>query len=117
MPYADIEAQKAAKARYYQENKQRILEAQNVKRAAWRRYVVEIKENTPCMDCEIQYPHYVMDFDHRPGTEKKFQIGNPSNVPSMEALKEEIAKCDLVCANCHRHRTFMRSGRVEQNDS
>ncbi|WZB39598.1 HNH endonuclease [Streptomyces phage Cursive] len=118
MPYADPELQKAAQRRYYLENKQRKLEAQNTKRALWRRYVAELKEATPCMDCGIQYPSYVMDFDHRPGVEKKFQIGtHMSKVPSMEALKEEIAKCDIVCSNCHRHRTFMRSGKVVTQDS
>jgi hypothetical protein len=113
MPYSDPEAQKAAQRRYYLESKQRRLESQNIKRALWRRYVTELKENTPCMDCGFQYPHYVMDFDHRPGVEKKFQMGSLSKVPSMEALKEEIAKCDIVCANCHRHRTFMRLGESE----
>jgi hypothetical protein len=45
-----------------------------------------------------------MDFDHRPGTVKLFHIGK--NTHSEDAVLAEIAKCDVVCANCHRVRTF-----------
>lgn len=44
-----------------------------------------------------------MDFDHR--EDKKFNIAQLSKIASVEKLKEEIAKCDVVCANCHRIRT------------
>lgn len=116
MPYKDKAAQKAAQARYYQENKKRIVEAQNSKRALWRRYVADIKSQTPCMDCGLQYPHYVMDFDHRPDEVKSFNIGHAPEIPSMDALQKEIDKCDVVCSNCHRHRTFMRLDKVESQD-
>ncbi len=48
-----------------------------------------------------------MDFDHVRG-EKKFNLGSvlALNV-SAEILDEEIAKCDIVCANCHRIRTHL----------
>jgi hypothetical protein len=50
-----------------------------------------------------------MDFDHRPGTEKLFQFGGSDLVRhSLETTLAEIAKCDLVCANCHRVRTWRR---------
>lgn len=60
----------------------------------------------PCMDCKISYIPYVMDFDHVRGIKVK-------NVSLMRyfsepAILSEIAKCDLVCANCHRIRTFNR---------
>lgn len=59
----------------------------------------------PCMDCGVQYPPYVMDFDHRdPGT-KIASIGQMISGWSFETIAAEIAKCDLVCSNCHRERT------------
>lgn len=46
-----------------------------------------------------------MDFDHVRGT-KKFAISTYAHAVSSETLTKEIAKCDLVCANCHRERTY-----------
>jgi hypothetical protein len=48
-----------------------------------------------------------MDWDHRPGEEKVFQLSHGEKY-SWEQLQTEIAKCDLICANCHRIRTRER---------
>jgi hypothetical protein len=73
--------------------------------------VREFKDR-PCSDCKQRYPFYVMDFDHRPGVEKKFKIAawlarNAAKTDLSEVLAE-IKKCDVVCANCHRIRTHER---------
>lgn len=69
-----------------------------------------IKETTPCTDCGRLYPYFVMDFDHVPGRGEK--IGDLSRMVSgtysWESILLEIKKCDVVCANCHRIRTFDR---------
>ena len=70
--------------------------------------VVRALKNSPCADCGHSYPYYVMDFDHRPGTEKKFNIGQDLHKHSLEEVVSEAAKCDVVCANCHRERTQQR---------
>ena len=70
--------------------------------------VIRAAKAKPCMDCGIEYPPYVMDFDHVRG-EKKFNIARATkDKPSMEVLLAEIEKCDPVCANCHRIRTHER---------
>lgn len=67
------------------------------------------KKDKPCMDCGIKYPHYVMDFDHVRG-EKYMGISiMRTRRMSLEKLTEEIEKCDVVCANCHRIRTNKRN--------
>lgn len=63
-----------------------------------------IKETSPCFDCGIKYPYYVMDFDHRIDEEKKFCIGH-HRFYGKQQLIDEIKKCDIVCSNCHRIRT------------
>lgn len=68
--------------------------------------VSEIKKQ-PCKDCGQNYPPYVLQFDHRPGEIKKFNIASGITT-SLGALKRELAKCDLVCANCHCTRTHFR---------
>lgn len=72
-------------------------------------YINEQK-NRPCTDCHISYPYYVMDFDHLPQYEKLFSIGGSmSKGKSLYQIQKEIAKCEVVCANCHRIRTHNRS--------
>lgn len=61
-------------------------------------------KSKPCTDCKIQYPPYVMEFDHRNPKTKLFPISRVGFY-SIEKLKIELEKCDLVCANCHKVRT------------
>jgi hypothetical protein len=49
-----------------------------------------------------------LDFDHRPDVVKEFQIGGNLQLGPTQRLLSEIAKCDVVCANCHRIRTHER---------
>lgn len=52
-----------------------------------------------------------MDFDHLPGHVKVKKLAQTWNM-SLEAINREVAKCDLVCANCHRIRTTARARRL-----
>jgi hypothetical protein len=70
--------------------------------------LIKSVKSIPCTDCGVQYPHYVMDFDHL--GDKEFTIGNTKGHYSRERLLREIAKCEVVCANCHRERTHKRRG-------
>lgn len=75
-----------------------------------RDFVIEAK-SVPCSDCGGIYPYYVMDFDHVRG-KKKFSIGEVLSLGvSLEKVEKEVAKCDVVCANHHRIRTFKRRQR------
>lgn len=78
----------------------------NAKRLERKAIMDELK-NKPCMDCKQFFPPECMDYDHRPGEVKKFEITTGSR-RSWTSILEEIAKCDLVCACCHRIRTFAR---------
>jgi len=59
-------------------------------------------KNKPCHDCGQKYPPYVMDFDHR---ENKKRL--VSKMGTFKGMLAEAAKCDVVCANCHRIRTHL----------
>jgi hypothetical protein len=68
----------------------------------------KLKEESGCVDCGEMYPHYMLEFDHLPGHEK---IGNPTWVARSRSWKSallEMEKCDIVCANCHKIRTWQR---------
>ena len=62
-------------------------------------------KDVPCADCGVRYPPRVMDFDHVRG-EKKFIMSQGVWHRSWESILEEVEKCDVVCSNCHRLRTF-----------
>jgi len=74
-----------------------------------RKLILHSYKDKPCMDCGVQYPPYIMQFDHRPRTKKLFNIGPKICNVSVKALIKEIKKCDLVCANCHFERTYQRN--------
>jgi hypothetical protein len=107
MPWKDIEKQRAAIRRHYYANKQVYIDKAYRKRREIRKWVYELKENTPCTDCKKLYPYYVMDFDHL--LDKKVLVSKVINNGSWKQAKEEIAKCEIVCSNCHRMRTYKRN--------
>ena len=88
------------------------LDGLTVQQRRWRRYqtLVRAAKAVPCADCGVQYPYYVMDFDHVRG-EKLFEIS--AGHRHIALLLDEIAKCDVVCANCHRARTFRNLATVQ----
>lgn len=76
-----------------------------------------LKETTPCADCHRTYPFCCMDFDHREGTVKSYNVGSMvAHGYSIDLIMTEIAKCDLVCANCHRIRTQARRIGKKRNE-
>lgn len=91
---------------HYQRNKRQYIERTLRSHARNREYLHQFKSR-PCADCGVQYPYYVMDFDHREGEEKLFEM-NQVHLFSMGYIKREIEKCDVVCSNCHRERTYRR---------
>lgn len=80
-------------------------------------WMTEIKSK-PCHDCGGLFEVCCMDFDHRDGTTKEYNIGSMfAHHYSRELIEVELAKCDLVCANCHRIRTRdRRTGSGQHND-
>jgi len=91
---------------HYHRNKQAYLD-RNTRTCSRHREMVRLAKSRPCADCGLQYPYYVMDFDHLDATTKLFILSAVSRV-TRASLMREIAKCDVVCSNCHRERTHQR---------
>jgi hypothetical protein len=66
------------------------------------------------MDCKGKFPYYVLDFDHRDPNLKKFSLNRMHLRNSWEQMIEEIAKCDVVCANCHRVRSYTQGHHLQK---
>lgn len=107
MAYKDPEERRRKVREHYYKNKQAYLEKNQKKEEVNRLFLKELKESTPCTDCGRIYPYYIMDFDHKPDQVKYKEVAKLVT-SSLAKLKEEIAKCELVCANCHRERTHNR---------
>lgn len=62
-----------------------------------------IKEATPCARCGELFPYFVTDFHHRDPKTKLFKINETQrSTKAWQRVLDEIAKCDLLCSNCHR---------------
>jgi hypothetical protein len=84
----------------------KFYSSSNVVTVKVRNFLLEIKSD-PCKDCGSSFHQACMDFDHVRG-EKLGTISELSRRFGKDKLTEEITKCDLVCACCHRVRTYSR---------
>lgn len=95
---------------YRREHWEEELEQRSSKAELYRERLATIK-SVPCCDCGRSYPSFVMDFDHRDPTTKSFTLATAvTGTRSWESIEAEIAKCDIVCSNCHRIRTAKSLG-------
>lgn len=102
-----------AKHRWYEEHKELTYRRTRNSRTARRHRIQVLKEASPCADCGQFYPYYIMEFDHRSGTDKVDNISRLLQRSNTATVLAEIEKCDLVCANCHAERTFARQYDIE----
>lgn len=93
----------------YQLNRERYI-AQAKKRDEQLDRLILKHKNQPCTDCDIQYPPYVMDFDHLGDEQKLYNISTMRRRRmAFHKIEAEIKKCEVVCANCHRERSNKRN--------
>jgi NAD-dependent SIR2 family protein deacetylase len=98
------------KAHYAAHRKRYIEQARKQKQRLMlerTRWLVEYFRDHPCADCGERDP-VVLEFDHL--RDKTFAIGPQLSQRSWKSILEEIEKCEVVCANCHRRRTARRRG-------
>src|SRR5690606_4275050 len=105
---------------HYQKNKKLHIKRAVKRKIAMRlqqtKQINELKDQVPCTDCGIPYPYYIMDFDHIKGK----KIANVSDMTGRfgwDKIQKEINKCEIVCSNCHRQRTWERNQSMVQSGS
>ena len=98
---------------HYLANKQRYVEQARERKRQLRhertQFLIEFFATHPCADCGETDP-VVLEFDHVNAENKRFEIGAALAYRAWETILEEIEKCEVVCANCHRRRTARRRG-------
>lgn len=77
-----------------------------------RQFIQDYKAEHVCTDCGGSFHFSAMDFDHL-DDDKEFCIAEGvGRGYSVRKLESEISKCELVCSNCHRLRTWLRKEEV-----
>ena len=84
-----------------------ILHARRVEKC--REYVRQHLQNNPCMDCG-NHDWEVLEFDHIDPKCKNENISQIMRRGSLSVLEQEMEKCEVVCANCHKKRTNRQFG-------
>ena len=94
----------------HEDSNYRLLLAQKDKRIRIRNreFLSSYLSDKKCKDCN-EDDIIVLQFDHL--GDKQHGISHMIDGRySIERIKSEISKCDIVCANCHTRRTAMRAG-------
>lgn len=114
MSYKNRADQRKYAKKHYWENKATYKERDRLHdklhRELARRLISTLKD-VPCADCGVKYPSYVMDFDHLNPKLKAKDVSTMIDY-SLDKIVAEAEKCQVVCSNCHRRRTWNRC-RVE----
>jgi hypothetical protein len=111
------------KREWYLKHRERHLERSRArhaeKRASINAHIAGHLVANHCVDCGESDP-IVLDFDHV--EEKRFNIANAAwKLVSISVLADEISRCVIRCANCHRRKTHQagahRSARREATNA
>lgn len=74
----------------------------------FRKWYLSLKTAKACTDCGNIFPPVCMQWDHLPQYDKLANVGDLYRRQDKRLVLAEIAKCELVCANCHAIRTAER---------
>lgn len=107
--YCKICSRKASKRRRDETPEKRVVEARQ-RKEDFHTKINFFKSERPCYDCGGTFPPEAMDFDHVSGI-KKFNVSK-GLMHAWDSVREEVDKCQLVCAICHRIRTQKRRTNV-----
>jgi hypothetical protein len=103
--YSCRDCNKAYHYAHWDRHMAQIRRRSRERKAANQAFIIEYLKTHPCVDCG-ETDLLVLEFDHL--RDKKENISRLIATHELKWLKEEIEKCDVVCANCHRRRTALR---------
>lgn len=102
LPSGTAWADLSANQRWYYKHRDADNEEKRERRTELREWLYEIKRRTECQSCGDGDP-VCLAFHHRRGTKKLMDVGKMVAYGHGRAsIRDEIEKCDVLCANCHR---------------
>jgi hypothetical protein len=99
------------KKHYAANSKKYMARAKNWNREYQRKkkMVLWILKSGACVDCNRKFSPWCMDYDHLGNEEKTMNVGTLVALRiGIKRMFDEIEKCELTCARCHRKRTYKR---------
>ena len=94
------ERQKRDQKKYYDRTRDVRVAYQKQKRTERKQWAINYLGGV-CKHCGGTFHHSVYDFHHVDPTQKDYSLGQLIS-SKVTKLKEELDKCILLCANCHR---------------
>ena len=98
------EERNAKSRKYHQEHKDEINRRHRQDQQERKQKFLEWKKQFQCEKCGESHP-VCLDFHHINGADKIVSVGKMKS-NSEEKIKEELKKCVVLCANCHRKLHF-----------
>jgi len=99
---AHIKEMRAYRRAWYRRNKKHAKAQSSLRRTEIKRWVMGYKRGQSCSRCPESHPA-CLDFHHPGVSDKEDSVHNLVwRCVSLERIKREIAKCVVLCANCHR---------------
>lgn len=104
---------------YYESNHSKhvaaVLKIKQKNKIKIKEFILEYLRDNPCVDCgESRIP--TLDFDHVRGNKNKAVAYFLSVGAELKKVQEEISKCEVRCANCHRRKTYRDFGSYRFSD-
>jgi len=105
MPYKDVSVRKSKHKEYsrkhYEGNYAKRREQLNARRQELKAEWVRFKSTVKCTKCGFDH-HAALDFHHEDPAEKEYNVNRLVSDGRFKKAYEEIKKCIVLCANCHR---------------
>jgi len=105
MPYKDKivkqTKQKTYASTYYQNNKAKVLATTKASVKKYKEQWRSFKATLSCVKCGQNHPA-TLDFHHIDSSTKEASVNKLIKYRAFKRAMEEVKKCDVLCANCHR---------------
>jgi len=85
---------------YYQKNKKKRRAQYTAYKNRILEWYKELKKTLKCERCGFSHPA-ALAFHHKDGSDKVMDVSVMAGRGSKKKLEEEIAKCEVLCHNCH----------------
>ena len=105
MPYKDESVRKAyhklQSRKHYEVNREAVIQKTADKKKAFKVEWAKYKATLSCVKCGQNHPA-TFDFHHEDPSKKEANIHKLLSNGQYAKLREELKKCIVLCANCHR---------------
>jgi hypothetical protein len=112
MAYTNKQDQYDCQRRWYERNRASVIAHNKENARLKRQWLSDYKKKLKCKYCPENHIA-CLDFHHRDASQKEINISRARTIGwSIERIKKEIAKCDVICSNCHRKHHYDENASV-----